>query len=107
MGFKRLFFGEPMPDKNDPRYRERYERDVEAGRKFADATGLSWLGMQVQRFGQQHKRVFLVIVFGIVLGCFALNVVRLVRVYRSGPPAASGVERVDSIVRQRIDHVGN
>ena len=41
MGFKRLFFGEPMPDKNDPRYRERYERDVEAGRKFADATGLS------------------------------------------------------------------
>ena len=30
-----------MPDKNDPKYRERYEREVEAGRKFADKAGIS------------------------------------------------------------------
>ena len=30
-----MLFGEKMPDKNDPRYKERYERDVNAGREFA------------------------------------------------------------------------
>lgn len=33
-----MLFGEKMPDKNAPQYKERYERDVEAGRKFAKAT---------------------------------------------------------------------
>ena len=27
-GFRRMLFGEKMPDKNDPKYKERYERDV-------------------------------------------------------------------------------
>lgn len=30
-GFRRMLFGEKMPDKNDPKYKERYERDVDAG----------------------------------------------------------------------------
>lgn len=25
-GFKRMLFGEKMPDKDDPQYKERYER---------------------------------------------------------------------------------
>ena len=33
-----MLFGEKMPDKNDPKYKERYERDVDAGRRFAKAT---------------------------------------------------------------------
>ena len=37
-GFRRMLLGEKMPDRNDPKYKERYERDVEAGRKFAKAT---------------------------------------------------------------------
>ena len=37
-GFRRMLFGEKMPDKNDPKYKERYERDVDAGRRFAKAT---------------------------------------------------------------------
>ena len=39
-GFRRMLLGEKMPDKNDPQYRERYERDVDAGRKFAKAVGI-------------------------------------------------------------------
>ena len=27
-GFKKMLFGEKMPDKQDPKYKERYERDV-------------------------------------------------------------------------------
>ena len=33
-----MLFGEKIPDKNDPQYKERYERDVAAGRRFAKAT---------------------------------------------------------------------
>lgn len=33
--FKQMLIGEKMPDKDDPKYKERYERDVKAGRKFA------------------------------------------------------------------------
>lgn len=36
MSLKKIIIGEPMPDKNDPKYKERYEREVEAGRKFAE-----------------------------------------------------------------------
>ena len=28
MGFKKILFGEKVPDKDDPKYKERYERDV-------------------------------------------------------------------------------
>ncbi len=34
-GFRRMLFGEKIPDKNDPHYKERYKREIEAGRKFA------------------------------------------------------------------------
>ncbi len=30
MGWKKLIMGEKMPDKNDPRYKERYEKEVSA-----------------------------------------------------------------------------
>ena len=40
---RKMIVGEKMPDKNDPRYREKYEKDVEAGRKFARRTGLDRL----------------------------------------------------------------
>ena len=30
-----MIMGEKMPDKDDPKYRDRYEREVDAGRKFA------------------------------------------------------------------------
>ena len=30
-GFKRLLFGEKMPDKDDPKYKARYEKEVETG----------------------------------------------------------------------------
>ena len=102
MSWKKFFTGEPMPDKNDPKYRERYEREVEAGRKFADASGISWISQILQRWGQAHKGLFLALVFGFVLFCFVVNVVRLVSAYnRSGGDKAVAVERVDSALRSR------
>ncbi len=48
MSIKKMFVGEKMPDKNDPKYRERYEREVNYGRRFADKTGISWLSRKLQ-----------------------------------------------------------
>ena len=50
-GFRRMLFGEKMPDKNDPQYKERYERDVNAGRKFAQATRLLFSSCVTQIVG--------------------------------------------------------
>ena len=40
MGFKKILFGEKVPDKDDPKYKERYEKDVAAGQNFAKALHL-------------------------------------------------------------------
>lgn len=34
MGWKKMIFGEKMPDKNDPKYKERYEKEVAAGARL-------------------------------------------------------------------------
>lgn len=81
-GFRRMLFGEKMPDKNDPQYKERYERDVEAGRRFARATRIDKAAARVQRFADMHRTLFLAIVFGFVAAALAWNIYRLAVVYR-------------------------
>ena len=72
--WKNIILGEKMPDKDDPKYREKYEKDVEAGRKFARATRIDRLAGHVQRFAEKHRGVFLGIVMAIVLGCLTVNI---------------------------------
>ncbi len=72
--WKNIILGEKMPDKDDPKYREKYEKDVEAGRKFARVTRIDRLAGHVQRFAEKHRGLFLGIVMAIVLGCLAVNV---------------------------------
>ena len=72
-GFKRMLFGEKMPDKDDPQYKERYEREVQAGHKFAKATRIDQAAAKVQGFANAHRTLFLVIVFTFVIGAFAWN----------------------------------
>lgn len=80
MGWKKLIFGEKMPDKDDPKYEKRYRKEVEAGRKAARFLRLDKAAGCAQRFACRHPKWFLGIVFGIVLGCLALNVCRVVSV---------------------------
>ena len=47
MDIKKVLMGEKMPDKNDPQYREQYEREVRAGQKFAEKTKLNILFLKV------------------------------------------------------------
>lgn len=91
-GFRRMLFGEKMPDKNDPQYKERYERDVNAGRKFAQATRLDKLAAKIQGFANRNKILFLVMVFGFVIGTFTFNIYRLTKAYRHGQEIRSATE---------------
>lgn len=100
-GFRRMLFGEKIPDKNDPQYKERYERDVAAGRRFAKATRIDKAAARVQGFANAHRTLFLVLVFTFVIGVFAWNAYRLVAVYRHSPSHRTATEMQDSVLRQR------
>ncbi|MFS2953746.1 hypothetical protein AAH076_19440 [Bacteroides xylanisolvens] len=100
-GFRRMLFGEKMPDKNDPQYKERYERDVNAGRKFAQATRLDKLAAKIQGFANRNKILFLVMVFGFVIGTFTFNIYRLTKAYRHGQEIRSATEMQDSLLKER------
>ena len=80
-GFKQMLIGEKMPDKDDPKYKERYERDVRAGRKFAKMCRIDKAAAKVQRFADLHKTLFLVIVFVFVGVSFSFNIYRMARAY--------------------------
>ena len=106
MSIKKMFVGEKMPDKNDPKYRERYEREVNYGRRFADKTGISWMARKLQQIADSHRCGFLVVVFGIVLLCFFFNFYRMVSSYKAGAGRKGvAVERVDSALRKKSVHV--
>ena len=101
-GFRRMLFGEPMPDKNDPKYRERYERDVAAGAKFARITGIAWLGRHYVAWAEKHKKAFFAIVLA-VMTMFAIgNMYRLcVSMSGSTRPHSGAVVQQDSALYQR------
>ena len=92
-----MLFGEKMPDKNDPKYKERYERDVQAGRRFAQATRIDKAAAKVQGFANVHRTLFLVIVFAFVIGGLVWNIYRLTVVYRHHPSRRTATEMQDSV----------
>ena len=103
-----MFTGEPMPDKNDPRYKERYEREVEAGRKFAERSGCTWLMMKIQMWANNHRIAFLAISFGLVISLFVLNIIGLVQNYSySKNQKGSSIEQVDSAMNYQRTHYKN
>ncbi len=103
-----MFTGEPMPDKNDPRYKERYEREVEAGRKFAERSGFTWLMMKIQMWANNHRIAFLAISFGLVISLFVLNIIGLVQNYSySKNQKGSSIEQVDSAMNYQRTHYKN
>ena len=102
-GIRRMLVGEDMPDKNDPKYNERYEKEVAAGRKFAKNTRIDRVAAKVQGFANAHKTLFLVIVFGFVAICFGINIYRMVRYYDHRTEAKSAIKRQEGRKKQMMD----
>lgn len=101
MSWSKLFKPVEMPDKDDPKYKETYEREVAAGEKFAQVVGITWLAKHLQRLGSAHKKLFLGLAFGFVILLFILNVVRMIRVSSGQHRRAVAVERIDNALEKR------
>ena len=96
-----MLIGEKMPDKNDPKYKERYEKEVNTGRRFARMTRIDRAAAKVQGFANVHRRLFLVIVFTFLATSFAWNIHRIVVVYQHRNPQHTATEMQDSLLMQR------
>ena len=101
MGWKRLVMGEKMHDKNDPKYRDRYEKEVSAGRKVARLLRIDKAAAATQRFADRWPRLFLGLVFCIVIFCFMLNVYRLSQVATKANDYQTAVEKQESMYKER------
>ncbi len=101
MSWKKMILGEKMPDKDDPKYHDRYEKEVDAGRKFAKATKIDRAAARVQAFANGHKKLFLWLVFGFVSLCFALNIYRMCKVYSSQHEQRTATEIQEELVQKR------
>ena len=99
---KKMIIGEKMPDREDPKYQKRYEEDVEAGRRFARILKLDVLAGHIQLFAEKHRRLFLAIVFGIILFCFGLNVYRFSRAYGVRRESQGVVRSQEEILRGKL-----
>ena len=104
MKFRKILFGEKMPEKDDPEYKERYQRDFESGSKFARALKLDVLVGYVQRFASSHSKLFLAIIFIFVLVSLAVNLYRISTAvqYRSRP--VNAIERQEQELNKRLNH---
>ena len=99
--WKKFIMGEKMPDKDDPQYKEKYEKDIDAGRRFAKWSKLDKAAARVQHFANKHTKAFLAIVFGFIFISFAMNLYRMGRVWSQNKNAKSAVEQQDELLRNR------
>lgn len=101
MSLKRMVLGEQMPSRDDPKYKERYEKEKRAGMKFAEKSGINFLAARLQMTANKHRIGFLATVFTIVIGCFTINVVNLVKSYKQrSHERITAVEKVDSALHK-------
>lgn len=100
-GFRRMLLGEEMPDKDDPKYKKRREKELAAGRKSAQVTRIDRFAAWVQTLANKHKTMFLVVVFGFVACCFGLNIYRMARVYNAKQTTESAIERQEQQLNSR------
>ena len=107
MGWKKLIFGEKMPDKDDPKYRKQYEKEVDAGRRTARLLGIDKAAASVQRFAIRFPKFFLILVFGVVIFCLGYNIYRIERITaterQEGLLKKRHVERMDTITVKHIN----
>ena len=69
---------------------------METGKKFARITRIDKVAASLQRFANEHRNLFLAIVFGIVICCFTFNIYRIALVCN----ASSKQEQTTATQRQ-------
>lgn len=105
MGWKKMILGERMPDKEDPKYKQRYEKEVDAGRKFAMATGIDKFAAKVQQFAIERKKAFFIILLSILAFQSGLMIYRIYMISSKGQTTQTATERQEEAVRDRRNKV--
>lgn len=106
MSWKKFLLGEKMPEKDDPKYRKRYEREVSTGREFARRLHVDVPFCKAQEFANRFPAAFLTIVFGFVVICLCLNVYRMAEAFHSRPGRpVTASERQEHRLHQLRDSV--
>ena len=103
MNFKKIVFGDKIPDKEEPAYEKRYEHDFRSGSKFARMLKLDLLARHVQNFASNHRMLFLVLVFAFVLLSFGINLYRMSTVVRYRHRSSSVIELQEKEMKKRLD----
>ena len=101
---RKMILGEKMPSKDEPKYRETYERDVEAGRQFAKRTRIDRLVGHVQKFADRHSGLFLGIVLAIVIGCFVINAYHFTKAYQLRKSQTESARTPEESIREALDN---
>lgn len=105
MNVKKVIMGEPMPDENDPKYKERAERDRKAGEQFAHSVGLDKVAACIQRFASNHSKLFLGIVFSFVVFSVSLNLYRMTTAVSVHGKNSSAVKRQEKEITMKRHHL--
>ena len=105
MGWKKIILGEKMPDKNDPKYKQRYEDEVNAGRKFARITKIDKVAGKIQHFANVHTKLFLALVFGFVFLSFGYNIYRMASAYGSQQDHKTATEQQEEMLKKRHNRI--
>ena len=106
MNIKKVIMGEKVPDKDDPNYKERHEKGLEAGKSFARKMRLDKAAAKVQHFASTYPKLFLCLIFGFVLFSVGLNLYRMSTAVRYRSQPASAVERQEKELHFNRHHNG-
>ena len=105
MEVKKMIFGEKIPDKDDPGYKEKHEKTVEAGKNFAKAVKLDKVAMKVQGFASGHPKLFLAFIFGFVLFSIGLSLYRMSTAVSCKQQPSSAIKRQEKVLHFNRHHV--
>lgn len=94
MKLKRFFFGEKMPDMDSPDRQEKRERRQAAGKKFAKVTRIDKLCGYLQKFANNHAKLFFTVILLIICSLLALNITRLHKAFNAQLQSKGEAEQV-------------
>ena len=99
MNFKKVFLGEKMPDKDDPKYKERYEKEVEAGRRVAKTLGMGTMTYRFQMWANRHSKAFFIGILTLIAFIILVSLMRLATATKVPTSPMRAVERQEQVLR--------
>ena len=107
MNVKRIITGEPMPSKDDPANRERYDKFVKTGSSFAKYVKLDKLVAKIQHFACKSPALFMWIIFTFVIIIVGINIYRIASAVSRRNNPASAVKTQERVLKMRRHGVKN